>query len=573
MKKKYSENDPWIAKREACVCLWKPDYVRGFINNMNTSLLVDFSVFSDRQLEAYAKMMKACGFTGVQVTDMCSAWRPSGSPEFFHDRLRVFADALHRNGMEFTLWCWAAEFNGHGWHDEDVVYPEAGRRASDDPRIIAAFDKYYEIYALAAPFCDRVIAHYFDPGRLSDIDDVLFFLRRFSDKFRAVNPSVKIGVDTWGSPSDFPDRLVEAGFDDIMLMELPFLPGWRENGKRARFREGVKRLGCELGSWGWYTCEYETDQRPYLCVNNRVIADVYKQTREQADHVMVPSYWSEMDAYHVLNFFSLYAAGHLLTDPDADPDELLADSAALVAGNDGDAKKLLYVLETVRDARSGDSWDTYWWTEPGFALRKTDASDISERAARSLTFLEDMTDRRLDEAKVPLPLKAWQIFRLMLPHLEQIRQFADFRLGYAGMCDLYDRCGDCEEVREKMKTLSVPINEYNCITGLWGQPEADEQLAMLREFSARTGIAIPGYPPRDFLFKNRFVQLLSVMQRSSPGKRVWVNDLFYESANGIGADYARYIVGELVREGVFLRNEEGKVGLVNYDDLRFDFNI
>ena len=200
---RYSAENPWIGRREATVCLWKPDYNRGYISNMNTSLLVDFMCFSDSQLEKYALMMKACGFTGVQVTDMCSAWRPSGSPEFFHDRLKVFADALHRCGMEFTLWCWAAEFCDHGWHDEDVVYSAAdGGRAFNDPVVRSAFEKYYNIYAEMAPYTDRVIAHFYDPGNLQDIDDVLDFLRLFADKFRAANPNVKIGVDTWGSPPD-----------------------------------------------------------------------------------------------------------------------------------------------------------------------------------------------------------------------------------------------------------------------------------------------------------------------------------------------------------------------------------
>ena len=55
----YSVNNPWIAKREPIVCLWKPDYNRGFVSNMNTSLLVDVMCFSDKQMEDYALMMKA----------------------------------------------------------------------------------------------------------------------------------------------------------------------------------------------------------------------------------------------------------------------------------------------------------------------------------------------------------------------------------------------------------------------------------------------------------------------------------------------------------------------------------
>lgn len=85
----YSYGNPWIAEREATICTWKVDYNRGFISNMATSLLVDFISMSDRQLGEYAKMLKVCGFTGIQVTDMVSAWRASGSWEIVHDRYKV----------------------------------------------------------------------------------------------------------------------------------------------------------------------------------------------------------------------------------------------------------------------------------------------------------------------------------------------------------------------------------------------------------------------------------------------------------------------------------------------------
>lgn len=569
----YNKDNPWIKRREATVCLWKPDYNRGYISNMNTSLLVDFICFSDAQLEAYALMLKACGFTGVQVTDMCSAWRPSGSPEFFHDRLRVFADALHRHGMEFTLWCWAAEFGDHGWHDDDVVYAAAdGGAARDDERVVALFEKYYDIYAEAAPFTDRVIAHYYDPGNLASIDDVLFFLRRFADKFRAANPNIKIGVDTWGSPGDFPDRLVAAGFDDIMLMELPFLPSWREEGKRSRFREGVKRLGCELGSWGWYTCEYEIDQRPFMCINNRVLSDVYRQVREQGDSVMIPSYWSEMDSYHVLNFFSMYAAGHLLIDPDADPDALLRESAALLCG-DNDADTLMPVLELIRDARSGDTWETYWWQEGNYILRLGDPEDLLARAKNAEAVLEKLCARRIDSAKCPFPLKPWQILKLMLPHVHQIALFAEFRIGYKALCDSFDQNGDTPELREELSRLWKPVPEYNCIIGLWGQPEAIEQTKLLGEFSARTGIPIPHVGHRDFTFKRRLVDRLTALQRQHPYEQFFTDELFYEAGYALGTAETHRLCEDLVREGVFVRGENGTVALADSESIRYDFNI
>lgn len=49
----YSALSPWIGEREANVCTWKADYNRGYISNMNTSLLVDFISMSDRKLRAY----------------------------------------------------------------------------------------------------------------------------------------------------------------------------------------------------------------------------------------------------------------------------------------------------------------------------------------------------------------------------------------------------------------------------------------------------------------------------------------------------------------------------------------
>lgn len=569
----YSINNPWIKHREPSVCLWKPDYIRGYISNMNTSLFTDFSVFSDRQLREYALMMKVCGFTGVQVTDMCSCWRPSGSPEFVHDRLRVFADALHENGMEFTLWCWAAEFSAHGWADPEVHYSNNdGRPARECPDIVAVFDKYYDIYASAAGFCDRVIAHFYDPGNLTDEDDVLFFLDRFAKKFREKNPNIKIGVDTWAAPDDFPTRLVESGHKDIMLMELPFLPIWREEGKRSNFRQGVKELGCELGSWGWYTCEYEQDQRPFMTVNNRVIKDVYNKTREQADHILVPSYWSEMDAYHVLNFFSMYAAGHLLINPDEDPDELLAQSAELIVGKE-DKEDFLFVLELIRDARSGDTWNTYWWTEGNYILRLGDPEEIFKRAEKASEILKVMEAKKKEKAGVALPVKQWQFIRLMQPHVEQIKAYAEFRIGYGKLKSLYAQKGDCEEVRTLLKKLGKAVPEYNCTTGLWGQPEALEQFKLLAEFCKESGFEIPRDGVRDFTFKRRLMDHLYVNQRSDTSGKYWCSKYYYEAGAGIPCDYIDVLLDELCRDGVIEMNDNGEVALVDSESVRFDFSI
>ena len=573
---KYSPESPWIAEREATVCTWKVDYNRGFISNMATSLLVDFISMSDRQLTQYVRMMKACGFTGIQVTDMVSAWRACGSWEIVHDRYKVLANALHENGMKFTVWCWAAEFSGHGWQDDTAVYQNADpeKPACEDPRVLATFHKYYDIYADLAPCADRVIAHFFDPGRLRDTPSILYFTKLLAEKFRAINPGIQIAVDTWGCPPEYPGELVGAGMNDIMLMELPFLPTWRQEGKRAAFREGVKSLGCGLGSWGWYTCEYEIDQMPLMCVNNRVLADVYRQTREQGDGVMTPSYWSEMDSYHVLNFFSMYAAGHLLINPEADPDTLLSESAEAITGasHPEHRAKLLSALALIRDARSGDRWDTYWWREPGYILTHGDYAPIPARADACISDFETLLDADEPTDGIPFPITRRQLYRLMLPHLWQIRQFAAFHVALAQTQSMAAAGAPREKLQAMVDALPFEIPEYNCVIGLWGQPEARVAYNMVREFCEQNHLTAPDRGAMRYVFKRRLYDALCVHQRGLDHP-LYVSPKFYEGGKPYGMEMAAELMDELAEEGVLTRRDDGLYALTRWADLRFDFSM
>lgn len=570
----YSAENPWIKEREATVCTWKVDYNRGLISNMNASLLADFISMSDRQLASYVKMMKFCGFTGIQVTDMVSAWRASGSWETVHDRYKTLANILHKNGMKFTVWCWAAEFSGHGWHDSDAVYQNADpqKPACEDPRVAAVFNKYYDIYADLAPYADRVIAHFFDPGHLKDTQSILYFTRLLADKFRTKNPQIRIAVDTWGCPAEYPDQLVAAGMQDIMLMELPFLPTWRQEGKRAAFREGVKKLGCQLGSWGWYTCEYEIDQFPFMSVNSRVLKDVYQQTRMQGDHVLTPVYWSEMDSYHVLNFFSMYAAGRLLINPNADPDRLLRESAQAVTGalQPQNRDILLQALHLIQDARSGDTWNSYWWAEQDYILLHGHYADILRRADDCIRSFETLLTAPEPTDGIPFPLSRRTLYRLMLPHLHQIRQFAQFRAELSALEQLTG--ADKALLQQKVDALPFEIPEYNCVIGLWGQPEARIAYQMTCAFCEKHGLRAPDRGHMRFVFKRRLYDALCVHQRGLDHPH-YVSPRFYEGGKPYGEAYAAGLMEEMVQEGVLMRREDGKMALTNWADFRFDFNI
>lgn len=572
----YSNEYPWIKEREATICTWKVDYNRGYISNMATSLLVDFASMSNRQLADYAQMLKVCGFTGAQVTDMVSAWRASGSWEIVHDRYKVFADELHKLGMKFTLWVWAANFTGHGWTDDEVVYANENpdEPAYKDERVCKVFDKYYDIYADMAEYCDRVIAHFFDPGELRDMESILHFTLLLSDKFRKKNPNIKIGIDTWGAPTDYPEKLVKAGLSDIMLMELPFLPTWREQGKRARFRQGVKDLQAELGSWGWYTCDYEIDQMATMTVNNRVIAHVFNQTRKQGDHIMTPSYWSELDSYHLLNFFSMYAAGHLMIDPAKDPDKLLYESASLMAGKDNtdNIERLMSCLTLIRDARSGDTWESFWHGEGNYTLYNLDYAPILDRAYTAIENLEYLITRP-EPSGMAFPISRRALYKLILPHLYQIKKFAKFRVDYEVLKDMV-ACGASKDaLQAKVDSMDIHIPEYNCIVGLWGQNEARAAYTITESFCKQNGLDIPRRNGALWhTYKRRMVDLLCTFQRGK-NTQFWAQYGFYECGVPYGKDSYDRLIDELIAEGVFIRNQQGLIALTNWEDYRFDFNI
>lgn len=573
----FTKETPWIAEREATICTWKIDYNRGYISNMNTSLLIDFACMSNRQLAEYAKMLKACGFTGVQVTEMVTAWRACGSWEMVHDRYKVFADELHKIGMKFTLWVWAANFTGHGWVDDEVVYENADptQPAWKDPRVWAVFNKYYDIYADMAPYTDRVIAHFFDPGELKDMESILTFTQLLAAKFRAGNPNVKIGIDTWGAPDEYPSELVKAGMKDIMLMELPFLPTWRQEGRRAAFREGVKALGVELGSWGWYTCDYEIDQMATVTVNNRAIAHVFNETRKQGDHVMVPSYWSELDSYHLANFFSMYAAGHLMIDPEADPDALLRESAELMVGKDHpeNVDKLLSGLELIRDARGGDTWDTYWHWGSDFRLINGDYAPILARADAAIADMEYLITQPEPSVGINFPITRKTLYRLLIPQLHQIKQFAQLRVDLDAIKVLADEGADKATLQAKVDALDFEVPEYNGIVGLWGQNEARNGHRLIDQFCQANGLVTP---PRGgaikHVYKCRLVDRLRVHQRGL-NQPLWVESRFYEENLAFGVEFGGQLMDELVSEGVLIRREDGFMALANWSDYRFDFNI
>lgn len=556
----------WMEEREAIVCLWKTNTSRGAYFDGNTSLASEVMTYSDDQLYEYIKMLKYCGFTGIQVTDMCSNWSAFGGYEFVHDRLRTMADAAHSLDMKFTLWVWGAEFTGYSWVDETVTYSSAGYNfAYENPDVVATFDKYYSIYAELADCTDRVIAHYSDPGQLTNSYDIGYFAAMLRDKFRSINPDVSFGVNCWRNDIDREALKAFLGTDFIAYEGGEF-----DNPEgRSAFRSSCNYLGIPFGTWSWNGCEMEIDQLAQMNVNAKMLQKRYQEA-VAVDAIRGESvYWSEMDSYHLVNVFSLYCAGHLLQDPFADADEVLRNAAYDIVGKEY-GEDMYEILDLVQDARTGDSYDTFFHSKENYILKSDayDADDILERSNSLLPILQEMIEANLQTNVVPLPCTVTDLLKLVEPHIAQIQQFAQFR---KDMNELKSMSVSKEKLQEKLNEIYEPIPEYNCIIGMWGQVEARAQYMIIEDFCAQNGLEVPENPVFRYYRKQRLYQEICSFQKGS--KDIYYRQKgMYQWGTAYGKDVTIDLENELIEEGLLSETEDGYIYVTDWENYRYHFN-
>lgn len=562
---------PWMEKREPIITLWKTNSPRGVYRNENSSLKVDVMNYSEEELYSYVRMMKHLGFTGIQVTDMCSAWAGEGSIKAVHDKIRFMADAAHSMDMDFTLWVWGAEFTGYGWVDNTVTYDggEYGA-ARNNPDVIACFEKYYDYYAELADVTDRLIAHFYDPGNLGDANDVAYFSGMLREKFTAINPTIDFGVSCWVDQFD-KNTLVSNLGDDITLYE-----GMQHNHNEnyAPFRQTVSALNCRLGMWEWNGCEMEIDQLAQMNYQPSILKENYQTLREY-DGVLKPEYWSTMDSYHVLNVFSLYAAARLEQDPDLDVIELTDEVTRLTVGEEyaDDFAEMLLLLE---EARSGYTWNDFFWDNEDYLIKsdRYPYEDIIEKFDRLYPILNQMIDEGIESAGLPLPIPLTDVLRLFRSHLIQIDTYALFRRDFAGFKEAYDK-GEAEPwwVEEKLMELSDPIPDFDTVVGLWGQIEQRAQRELIVEWCLAHDMEPPIIDTLDYKRKQIIYQYFVMYQEGHEEPVIQYPPYFQYGAAFNEYDTPR-LVDDLVAEGILIEaeDEDGGVYLTDFDDYRLAFN-
>lgn len=559
----------WIEEREPIICLWKTNTPRGQFYNTGANLDSEILTYSDDQLYQYVKLMKACGFTGIQVTEMCSAWAQYSGYEFVHDRLRFMADSAHSMGMKFTLWVWGAEFNGYGWEDDTVVYYDYSnyKYSFECPEAYATFNKYYDIYAELADCSDRVIIHYDDPSNIHNSLEIATYAKLLRDKFRAINPDINFGV------SDYTNKYDKAVLAEVLGMDATVYSGavttrestWRE------FRTDVYNAGCNLGVWSWNLCEMEIDQLAEMNVNANLIRDVYLRTQLDGDDVMVPSYWSEMDSYHIANIFSLYCAGHLLQNPTESAENLLMEVAnALVGEKYG--QSLYEILCIIQDARTGETWENFRWNCDDYLLTsdKYPYEDILERCNKYSAKLEEMIAADIQETTLPLPVSVSDVLNIVRTHLEQIRLFAEFRVQYAELEAMYKSGASESRLLKKIEEISNPIPAFDAIVGVWGQPESLAQLNLLQSFCEQSGIEMPENSLYKYYLKQYIYQEICVSQKNASELYAYGIDSSLWNIV-IGEKMLNSVIDDLVEDGLLIKSDDTHVYLINWQDYVFAY--
>lgn len=543
-----SESNIWMEEREPIVCLWKTNVPRGQYYNTNASLESELLSYSDDELYEYVRMLKHCGFTGVQVTDICAAWAQYGGYDFVHERLRYIADAAHSLGMKFTLWVWGAEFTGYGWVDDSVVYLDGNeyRYSYECPEAVATFKKYYKIYAELADCSDRVIMHFKDPSNICESEEVGFYAAMFRDMVKEINPDIDFGVSDYTHDYQL-DILLQYLGNDVTFYSDPTI-GDEENNRK--FRTYCSLTGTRYGIWSWNLGEMEIDQLAKMNVNADIIKSVYQSSKAQ-DGILKPSYWAEMDSYHVLNIFSLYCEGHMLINPELEPDELLMVISRELVGKKN-AEKLFETAKLIQDARSGESWDSFKWGLEDYIIESENykSDTLFEEATKCLGYIDEMLNDESLECTIPFPVDAKTFLKLVRPHVEQIRRFAEFRMALNRAEDFLSEGVEKETLEKYVASMYKAIPNYNTLVGVWGQSEAISQYKMLSEFCAKAEITMP----RDDVFIHNIKEYVYQEMIAYQKNRNYRNEYNIDDSNIMvtimGRELIDTVVLELEEEGL-----------------------
>jgi hypothetical protein len=313
----------------------------------------------------------------------------------------------------------------------------------------------------------------------------------------------------------------------------------------------------------------ETDQASNMHVNGHLLKEYITAARDGAERILPATYWSEMEAYHLANIYTTYQVAQLLWNPDADPDRLLDEIANAIWGP-RDAPSVLEALRLIEEMRTGKTWMSYWHNSPSRTDGSDDPAADARRAADCLNKLAGLLQP--DPTYVPkitLPVSRRDLLLVMLPHLEQIRRFAEFRLEMNRIKLAHEAGADKGAIRQRLAEAWKPVPDFDTWIGVYGQTESWRQEKLIRRFCKEAGID-PPLPPKWKISRDAFraLQKIENHQRVSPDVLLMDHEEI-ASEFSLDADYARMLMEKLEEEGWVERVEGTQYRLVNWKDIAY----
>jgi hypothetical protein len=319
--------------------------------------------------------------------------------------------------------------------------------------------------------------------------------------------------------------------------------------------------------------EYETDQVPAMHVNGHVMKEYINNIRRGPEKVYASSYWSEMEAYHLLDLYTMYQTAQLLWNPDRDPDELLHEvSDAIWGPKDGPA--IFDALKLIEETRSGYTWKTFSNRSPDRQIGTAHPENDARRAAESLARLSTLVPDPAYVPKLTLPVSRATLLELMLPHLEQIRRFALFRVAFTQLQQKARNGASQESLREAIAEVWQPIPEFDTWIGTYGAAEAWEQDRLLVKFSGEHGIAPPVPLWKRDRDRERTLEKILSAQRVNPNAVIVepeaiASEFAFRMDLPGKPDYSRSLLDALVRAGRLENIGADRYRLARWEDTAF----
>jgi len=333
--------------------------------------------WSEARLRRHFEMLKAFGFNSIQVTVPTVALWCGADLESWRQRQLFMLKTARELGMSTSQFVWGAALadparKGSGMLETQQVSELDWRKPVDRARLEA----WYRDQAECAPYVDRIITHWVDPGYEQEggIDTVIEMHNVIMGIYREKNPGIHGCLSAW-----FMDNFVGKRYpgytDEGVLAANKMLD--RDSGVAlGRFSygcDGHNTVGCNSGAtladresrvsgeilsaiaaagrqagvWGWYTTDNEIN--PALHVRTEVMQNYFRNLPPQARTQL--AWHSVDDNFAGLNMQNLYVAGKLMQDPSLDARALLDEFCHGFVG-EGNAPTVATALRAIEQART-----------------------------------------------------------------------------------------------------------------------------------------------------------------------------------------------------------------------------